>query len=570
MKDDQEDKIEAYQEKPITVVAKPVLTRYERLYHQRLHVLWLDIAIVSGILALFVVAIIFWNHPITSNRHIDLAMTNDQLISGAVNEFTIQWTNENRDTIKDAYLSLWVPTTMSELSLKGDQYKLENNLIMLGDILPGTEAAVTLSGLTWADLDQGLDWEIRLYYKNLGIRHNKTLKTNFACQQSVLQTDISMPNSIYQANRFDLHIEVINTAELGIDDVMIVMQPPGGLSIVSQTLFSSDYSWQINHLNPDTKYDLQLSAIVDYVADPYLIIGTTVSVQIGELRLLQNRQSSTSEFIRPQVDLDLSLDNSKSFYLDQYYRVRVFVFNREQYDLRSAQIKLISKAENLEIIIKPQQIDYDNIKSSAEKFVDFEFMLKKIGVIANSASLQAELIWFDQESNQIYLYSTPITITLNPQLIVDVGLYYYTPDGDQIGYGPLPPEVDEATSYWLSIKLWPTFGSLDSLKLEAQLGNGVSLKNYNTIAGEIIVGDKIVWQIDQYNDDVYQSIPRLNLQLEVTPQDDQIGQVITLLSNVSASAISKVTGVVLEQNRANITNSMESDSFRPNNGRVVY
>jgi|FLOH01.1.fsa_nt_gi hypothetical protein len=569
MIDNKDRKIEVSEVKPIKVEARPILTRYERLYHQRMHVLWLDILIMVGVLVLFSATIFFWNHPITSNRHIDLAMTNDQLISGAVNEFTIQWTNENRDTIKDAYLSLWAPDSILDTELINDEFILESNLIMLGDILPGTKNSVTLSGLTWVDIDQGLDWEIRLYYKNLGIRHNKTLKTNFDCDQSVVQTKISMPASIYQSNIFDLNIETSNTAGQSIDNVIIEMQPPGGLNIISQSLYSDDYQWQLSSINAKSKHDLQIRAIVDYVADPFVTIGTSISIQIGELQLLQSRQSITSEFVRPQIDLDFTLNNNEAFNLDQYYQARIFVFNREQYDLRSAQIKLVSKTDNINIITKPKEMDYYSIKANEEKFIDFEFMLNRDGVIDSSVILQAELTWFDQDNNQIYVYDTSINITLNPQLIIDARLYYYTPDGDQIGYGPLPPEVDEATSYWLSIKLWPTFGSLDSMELVASLGEGVSLKNYNTIAGEISIDNQISWQVNDFTDDIYSTIPRLNLQLEVIPEESQIGGIISLLRNISATGIITDSGVVLEQNRANIGNDMSFDTYQPNNGRVI-
>ena len=224
---------------------------------------------------------------------------------------------------------------------------------------------------------------------------------------------------------------------------------------------------------------------------------------------------------------------------------------------------------DINIITKPKEMDYYSIKANEEKFIDFEFMLNRDGVIDSSVILQAELTWFDQDNNQIYVYDTSINITLNPQLIIDARLYYYTPDGDQIGYGPLPPEVDEATSYWLSIKLWPTFGSLDSMELVASLGEGVSLKNYNTIAGEISIDNQISWQVNDFTDDIYSTIPRLNLQLEVIPEESQIGGIISLLRNISATGIITDSGVVLEQNRANIGNDMSFDTYQPNNGRVI-
>ena len=92
------------------ILIKPAQLRYVRLYHQRSMALISDLMIIIGIMVLFTALIFFWNHPITSNRYIELGINADsQLISGEEVNFQINWQNDNRNTVYDSYIVLIPP-----------------------------------------------------------------------------------------------------------------------------------------------------------------------------------------------------------------------------------------------------------------------------------------------------------------------------------------------------------------------------------------------------------------------------------------------------------------------------
>jgi len=108
------------------VVVRPIQMRYIRLYHQRSMALVSDLLIIVGVMTMFIALIFFWNHPITSNRYIDLQMSlNSDQISGQDVSYKIYWENDNRNSVDDVYMSLMPPKgfVVNEILANGYVYQ---------------------------------------------------------------------------------------------------------------------------------------------------------------------------------------------------------------------------------------------------------------------------------------------------------------------------------------------------------------------------------------------------------------------------------------------------------------
>ena len=125
---------------------------------------------------------------------------------------------------------------------------------------------------------------------------------------------------------------------------------------------------------------------------------------------------------------------------------------------------------------------------------------------------------------------------------------YYAVGGDQLGIGPLPPKVGEATSYWVVWSVGPTDADLKDLTLRTTLASGVtatgksSSQTPGTFASD---GSSVTWTIP--------SLPATGaspatfaFEIFMTPTASQKGTVPVLVKASSANATEVRSGLVLE------------------------
>jgi len=410
-------------------------------------------------------------------------------------------------------------------------------------------------------------------YKNLGLRHNKTLQKNIAYTGSLLDSSISTIEKVYLNNYFPINITVINNSEEYLPVVYLDLQIPEDFEYTSVYGVQDDI-WQINGLKAGEKRSLTINGRLTYLNAAKANFGVKTGLTVYDVNLIQGVNFTDADYILPKVDLDLSLEKQDAYMLGKEYSARVYYNNREGYDLEDVQIKLYSGGAGLKAEFIPGLYSYKKIGIEEEDYLKSTFVINRAdGEINKYLNVWAEISWkntFSDQPNRIYVFSDKKNIQASPDLNLDAKLYYFTPGGDQIGYGPLPPVVGEATSYWVSIRLWPSFGEVDNLELTAELGSNVRLIEYNTSLGNITNGNNLIWSLDSYSTSwYYQPQPRLNLHLEITPSEWQVGDTVVLLKTIKASAYSLVNKQSLNREIDILSNSMVGDNFWPNDGKII-
>ncbi|MFW0862118.1 MAG: hypothetical protein ACKKL6_00855 [Candidatus Komeilibacteria bacterium] len=558
------------------VVIRPMQMRYIRLYHQRSMALVSDLLIIVGVMVMFIALIFFWNHPITSNRYIDLQMNlNSDQVSGQAVSYKIYWENDNRNSVDDVYMSLMPPKgfVIDEVLANGFTYQEKDNLIVMGELLPGANGEFEIKGKMWVDISLGADWDIRMYYKNLGLRHNKTLQKNITYSESLLDSNISTLEKVYLNNYFPINIKVVNNSEEYLPIVYVNLELPEDFEY-APVYAIKDNTWYINGLKPGEERDLTITGRLTYLNAAKANFGVKTGITAYDSNLEQRSKYVAADYILPRVDLDLSLEEQNTYMLGQQYSSQIYYNNRESYDLEDVQVRLYSGSAGLKAEFNPGFYSYKEIGVEKEDFLKSTFVINRAnGEVNKYVNVWAELSWkntYSDDPERIYVFSEKKTIQASPDLNLEAKLYYFTPGGDQIGYGPLPPVVGEATSYWVSIRLWPSFGEVDDLKLTADLGDNVRLVEYNTSLGNVVNGNNLTWSLDSYSTSwYYQPQPRLNLHLEITPSEWQVGNNVVLLKNITASALSLVDKKTLNKEIDILNNSMLVDNFWPNDGKII-
>lgn len=161
-------------------------------------------------------------------------------------------------------------------------------------------------------------------------------------------------------------------------------------------------------------------------------------------------------------------------------------------------------------------------------------------------------------------------LTLTADLTVKSYAYYTSPQGDQLGIGPLPPIVGLPTSYWI---FWEAKSAYDfkNLVFSARLPQGVELASGRSLlSGEFNYSSssrQIIWKVSDLkgNDDSY----RLSFEVQLTPAASQIDQILPLLNNFRYYAVDALTGEEINNTLAPLDTDLAADRFNSGQGRVI-
>ncbi len=147
----------------------------------------------------------------------------------------------------------------------------------------------------------------------------------------------------------------------------------------------------------------------------------------------------------------------------------------------------------------------------------------------------------------VELMLEPVTGVITTPFTVSASARYYAATGDQIGVGPLPPQVGKETKYWISWKLGPTNADVSDVDVRALLLAGARLTGRYALpdGGSMSQqGEDVVWH--------FSSLPAspqgvtASFEVSLTPKAIMRGHEISLVSPTRAQATEDRSGVLLE------------------------
>lgn len=172
---------------------------------------------------------------------------------------------------------------------------------------------------------------------------------------------------------------------------------------------------------------------------------------------------------------------------------------------------------------------------------------------------------------EITVTSNPITIKLDTDLELDAHARYYDENEEQLGSGPLPPEVGEKTTYRVIWDLTNSIHEAQDIIISTQLPSNVAWVNqYNVSAGEVEFnsgGNDLTWRLNKLPSDIEEVT--LAFDIELSPLDTQVDKVANLTKKITMTAKDAITGGNLIQSISPLTTGVDRDELASDKGLVV-
>jgi hypothetical protein len=218
--------------------------------------------------------------------------------------------------------------------------------------------------------------------------------------------------------------------------------------------------------------------------------------------------------------------------------------------------------------INNKQLTIDSLGANESKEIKVKVYFK------NNNSAVRTIKWQAQEEysikGQIVKGSVALPdLYLNAELKAQAVIYYNSPQGDELGSGPLPPLVGLPTNYWAFFEV-KSAGEFKNLVFSAKLPKGVELTDKRSLlAGDFTYSTssrQVIWKIPELKnqDDSY----RVGFEIQFIPEDKQVDKTAILLGSLKCYAHDVLTNNDSYIELADLSTNLDFDRINKGAGKI--
>lgn len=281
------------------------------------------------------------------------------------------------------------------------------------------------------------------------------------------------------------------------------------------------------------------------ISADFQLSNSPKALKLGQVIPLSFSYTNNSPFPLQEVDFSFNFSNS-DFALTS--------LSTKKGEIKEGNILVLKDIKPGEKIDTEAELSWKNKTSNYPRSISGK-------IVATASSGGQQLI---QEASW-----TPIKI--NSQLTLKADIYYYSPQGDQLGIGPVPPVVGIPTTYWLVLRAHNDGNEVKDIVVTAQLPAEVELSgDRSLLSGDFSYNKddrRLIWQIPKMaasNGDYI-----ANFGITFTPNAKQVGHDVVLIKSIAFHGKDDYTGQELSGSLANLDTSLPSDRIERGNGKVV-
>ncbi|KKW34701.1 MAG: hypothetical protein UY81_C0064G0006 [Candidatus Giovannonibacteria bacterium GW2011_GWA2_53_7] len=578
-------------------IVAPLTRHYRNRYHER-HIypkaiFTLDLLLVGVLfgLAIALVTFFFFNRNAVA-KHIDFSsnIAPLEISSGSPSTLVISWQNRSDEDLRDAKLILTYPDHFLLQDLVYFNEHLENRELSLGTIQKDGMGSVKIRGVMFGDIEGTQTFSSKLTFRYGDHNRVGTKETQhvFKPTSSALTIDASIPETLISEQRVRGTLHLTNHGP--VDFGRITITPTDSVfdfSIASPRVARTQGgAWIVNGLSSGTSVDLEFQG-----RTPKEEVETeaewsfSASFMFDETTYLQGKTTKTFHLIPSPLSLESLIDTPVltpgdnlsisgtfrnrsdeplthlSFFVEG---VSPFLAPRDGegsfYDVKRNRWQVVKAPTTLapgeegsfrlsipirSSISKSSVSQYETFSASINLGAEFD-----VSTVDASASIR----------------TNPVTLPISSPITLSSFGRYSTVSGDQIGRGPLPPVVGEETKYWVFWNITGTTNPLKNVEITANLPVPAHAGDKRSVSiGDVAQFDDghVSWIIDELTPTFAPGSKTVGIAFEIaiTPRQEDIGKILTLLDNIHLTATDAFTGAIVQAYGARVTTSLPNDAM---------
>ncbi|MEI6529073.1 MAG: hypothetical protein WCN88_01535 [Candidatus Falkowbacteria bacterium] len=276
--------------------------------------------------------------------------------------------------------------------------------------------------------------------------------------------------------------------------------------------------------------------------------------------------ASSSLHLADSAELRLKMRNTSKFLVENI-KINLLVIDQ---NFNIDKLEEISNSEpDSKTEISNSEISFGKLQASENREVVYKVYFSDKTETNRLIKWQAQSEYNVEGQTIKETFSIP-GISLAAELSARAVAYYNSPQGDQLGSGPLPPAVALPTNYWVFFEV-KSSGDFNNLVFSAKLPKGVELTDRRSVlAGDFKYNEssrQIIWKVVELKNqsDSY----RVGFEVQFIPNALQLGKVVNLLTGINYYAEDTLINDENTGTLNNLDTNLNFDRINRGQGEVV-
>ena len=503
-------------------------------------------------------------------------------------EYTVQYKNNGNFVLEKPKLTFILPD--DSLNEDGKTILVQT----LKDIYPGNQESIKFkTRLLGKDGDlETVKASLSYVPKNITAPYESSTTFNTKIDASPITLDFDLPTKAEQGKNLSYSINYFSNIDYPLENLSIKVDPIVGFDITSSDPVSLDGAeWKLKILNKAQGGRINIMGKVLADNNQSLIFSASLGMWQNGKFVLIKQTSITVQVIQPLLFISQQVNGSSAYVASPGETLHYQVFFRNigstPFDNLFMVVKLNSPALDMSTVQTEDggQVQVDNnmiiwdyaevpqLKSldvQQQGEVDFYVKVKNEWLPSGT---ETDNTVINNEVN-ISQIAQKFTIKVSSGLVISQKGYYQS--SDISNSGPIPPKVNQATTYVINWEIKNHFSDAKNIKVKAVLPKNVSL------TGQIMPQDEasnfsfdsasreIVWSVGdiQAGTGVTGDPVTLSFQVSLTPNISQKGSVAPIIGQVQVSGENQFTNTAITSQDSGV-DTMLPDDLTNSGGGVI-
>ncbi len=565
--------------------------RYEGVYQHARKIFVFDMFLIACTIFLFGVTTYFflWKPGIADNLTLSISLGNERLASGNETAFTVTYHNTTHYTLTNSVLHFHLPPGfIADQTNTSSRAILENNQFLIGKLLPGAQGKLVVPGILWTDLSRPIppiSATLSYTIAESGFSEQKISSFFPFVTDSALTTTFEITSTTFPNSPTPFRLTLTNKSNVSLLPLQFKATPPElekqltnakitlaaheQKTVTGTTIFSPQNSSSTVAITPlvfinqnaltQTHQEQPIHLVTPSFAISAAFASSTRFAEVGGTIPLTIVWKNDGEIIPEKATIEIS---------DSNHMIDLAETAKEN-NLKVENNKIVITARERTLLLHPTSGTSDEFTVILKLQDHFVADLPTQTKLTVTPTLVAT---FPQISGVEYRApATAAVIPLATDLQLILAPRYYTDEGDQIGRGPLPPQVGKITKYWLIATISNSTNEISGARFLLHLAPDVEPtgKQSVTLGNKVTYSTSdrtLAWEAEKIP---AQNQARLYVEVSITPTASQIGKTVPLILGTNFSGTDTWAGKNFALSQGTVFNVLPNEDLGAKKGANV-
>ncbi len=592
----------AFLASPIHFAEMHYKNRYHLQFSHARKLFLFDMSLLAT-LAVIAGAFLFWstyNPTVTDLVYLTVTPSQSRILSGEYVTYTVGYENKSDVRLSNASITLDIPEGFILDKTEPATFDRSNNTMKLGSIGSGEKGSVSISGWFYGtpEVEDHIHAHINYAQEGKTRTENKMSPHIIFLRGSLLESSVELQEQIIENSRIPFTITLVNNGSEPLLNIVFDLSPVNTIGVLESVTTTRGLvnggMWNLSGLLPDESVELEgIIVIRGGLGENTYSIKLAPALSIRGKTITQSTVTKSVQVARPEARVSARWDNDSAMLKpSETGRLTATITNTGSITLEqgvieiplpktivnlqeAARVNAGTVSQNTLILSSAKHPALNSISPGESRTIALLVPILAIPDGGTDTVLQPTVRFHAgvaiDPNTRVEATGKTGQLKVGTQVVFTGEIRYYTAEGDQLGRGPLPPQVGKETKYAALFSIRNTTSNVTGGILSVKLGSRAVWTGKTSVSQGSAPTYNPSTRIVRWNVGTIPAHATVGLFFEVglTPEDEEVGTTPVLVLSAEITGTDAYLGYMVSRSIGALDTSLGTDLIGRTKGVTV-